>query len=112
MFALLIPVFHDCVVVTGPGRQPVTAEVIEHVSSAGHVDAAMPPPSVLKEISRSPTAMDAVKGKTIMYGGAPLRKATGNLLTKHGVKLVDLIGTSTWSLRVLIMKNLFNIEKC
>jgi len=97
-------------VVTGPGRQPVTAEVIEHVFPAGRVDAAMLPPSVLKEVSHSPTAMDAVKGKTILYGGAPLEKATGDLLTKHGVKLMDLIGTLTSPLEVFIIKKLFAIE--
>ena len=94
LFALLVPAFFGTVAVIGPGDAPVTVEAAEQVQQFGHVDGVMYPPSLLEDFCRSSASLKSLGSmKFIFYGGSPLEKSAGEVLSKRA-KLISLLGTT------------------
>lgn len=92
--SLLYPAFFETIAILGPGSAPLSVDIANQVLRFGHVDGALYPPSLLEDICRSAAALETIKTlKFVIFGGSPLKKAVGDLLSKQ-VKLMDYIGST------------------
>src|SRR5437667_6638442 len=92
--ALQMTVFLGTIVVVGPANGPPTATIVDQILQYGNVAGAMLPPSIIEALCRNLNMLNRLrKLKYVYFAGAPLNKATGDLISQH-VKLVPAIGST------------------
>lgn len=93
--ALQLTVFLHTIMVVGPVSLPATAQVVSQIFQHGAVEAAILPPSLLEDLCASPSSLALIRRqlKYVYFGGAPLPKAVGALISPY-VKLMPAIGST------------------
>lgn len=93
--ALQMTVFLQTIMVVGPVSLPPTAELISQIFQHGAVVAAILPPSLLEDLCASPSSLALIRSqlKYVYFGGAPLPKAVGALISPY-VKLMPAMGST------------------
>lgn len=90
--SLLFPAIFEMITVIGPGSAPVTVDVADQVHRFGNVEGVLYPPSLLEDIIRSPAAFEALKKlKIVVFGGAPIEKSAGEILSKT-INIMNFMG--------------------
>ena len=88
------PVFYSMTSVVTPAV-PLTAEIADAVHRFGNVQACCVPPSILVDISKTPSYLENVNGmEFVMYGGGPLPKDAGDIIQATGTTILSLLGTT------------------
>lgn len=93
--ALQLTVFLQLIIVLGPTSLPATAPLISQIIQYGAVEAAILPPSLLEDICANPSSLALIRSqlKYVYFGGAPLPKAIGALISPY-VRLMPAIGST------------------
>ncbi|RAL10259.1 putative NRPS-like enzyme [Aspergillus homomorphus CBS 101889] len=93
LIAFCEALFHETPFVMCPDK-PLSVDTIVDVIHATHPTAALFPPSILEEISHSPSARAALKTlEAVYFAGAPLAPEVGDAL-EADTKVITLIGSS------------------
>lgn len=81
--------------VVGPASLPPTAPVISQIFQHGAIEATILPPSLLEDLCAIPSSLALIRSrlKYVYFGGAPLPKAVGALISPY-VKLMPAIGST------------------
>ncbi|MCJ1465426.1 hypothetical protein MMC07_004044 [Pseudocyphellaria aurata] len=93
--ALQLTVFLHIIMVVGPVSVPATAPVVSQILQHGAVEAAILPPSLLEDLCANPDSLALIRRQlqAVYFGGAPLPKAVGALISPY-VKLMPAIGST------------------
>lgn len=89
----LLSIMHDVPFVLAP-EKPMSADLATEVLSTTKPSAALFPPSILEDMTKSSASMKALSDlKYVFYAGAPLSPDAGNKIIEH-TRLVNWIGSS------------------
>lgn len=93
--ALQMTVFLQMIMVVGPASLPPTAPLISQIFQHGAVEATILPPSLLEDLCAIPSSLALIRSrlKHVYFGGAPLPKAVGALISPY-VNLMPAIGST------------------
>lgn len=89
----ILSIMHDVPFVLAP-EKPMSADLATEVLSTSKPSAALFPPSILEDMTKSPASMKELSNlKYVFYAGAPLSPDAGNKIIEH-TRLVNWIGSS------------------
>lgn len=89
----LLSAFHDIPFLLAPDK-PMSAELATDLLNVAKPTAAMFPPSILEDMTKSPASMEALSNlRYVFYAGAPLSPEAGNHIIGH-TRLINWIGSS------------------
>lgn len=89
----LLSVLHDIPFILAPDK-PMSAELATEILNVAKPTAAMFPPSILEDMTKSPDSMEALSNlRYVFFAGAPLSPEAGNHIIEH-TRLINWIGSS------------------
>ncbi|BCR86507.1 putative secondary metabolism biosynthetic enzyme [Aspergillus chevalieri] len=89
----LLSVFHDIPFLLAPDK-PMSAELATDILNVAKPTAAMFPPSILEDMTKSSASMEALSNlRYVFFAGAPLSPEAGNHIIGH-TRLINWIGSS------------------
>lgn len=94
IYTAIFGIYYESPVVLPPDRL-VNAELIRECLRYSDTDSILLPPSIIEELSHSKQDISALKGlRSVAFAGGNLAQEAGDRLVKHGVRLMNAIGSS------------------
>ena len=87
------PVYYGIVPVMPPTDRPMSADLANLIHVHGKLQASLVAPSVLEDISQTPSYLKNLRNITALFGGGPLPKAAGDVI-RGRTKLMSFYGST------------------
>ena len=87
------PVYYGVVPVMPPPDRPMSADLADSMHLHGKLDATFVPPSLLEDISQTPSYLKNLKNIKAFFGGGPMPKIAGDVI-KGQTELVSFYGST------------------
>ncbi len=87
------PIYYGIVPVMPPPNRPMSADLANSIHVHGNLQASLVAPSVLEDISQTPSYLKNLRNMMAFFGGGPLPKAAGDVI-RGQTKLLSCYGST------------------